>query len=237
MWARALNTVLACQIHLGASSVCSSCGCIGECSGRSHRRLPFQVVEDLNCHSPVELHFRCKGDVGNASHQVILVHIVHSVVIPVTGRHIPRPDVESLEEQCLKIQSKALSGKDDQAIVSLDRGKFITHIKSYEFGNTLIKIRNPTSNTSPAYIFVKEGSTLWVRIYLSKDYSDGVMVILNGAEKVVYVSLAECHVLPIQEKSDVRREVGLMLSFTRAIRHLYFSIIMALNLDPIQWNP
>lgn len=145
--------------------------------------------------------------------------------------------MESLEEQCLKIQSKALSGKDDQAIVSLDRGKFITHIKSYEFGNTLIKIRNPTSNTSPAYIFVKEGSTLWVRIYLSKDYSDGVMVILNGAEKVVYVSLAECHVLPIQEKSDVRREVGLMLSFTRAIRHLYFSIIMALNLDPIQWNP
>ena len=34
----------------------------------------------------------------------------------------PQPDVKPLKEQCLKIQEKALSGEDDQAIVSLDRG-------------------------------------------------------------------------------------------------------------------
>ena len=146
----------------------------------------------------------------------------------------PQPGVKSLKEQCLKIQEKALSGEDDQAIVSLDLGKLIIHNKSYKFGNTLIKVQSTASNTSPAYIFFKEGSTLLSRIYLSNSNSDGVMAILNEENEEVFIRLAECHVLSIQEKSEARREIGLMLSFTRAIRHVYFSIIMALNLDPIK---
>ena len=146
----------------------------------------------------------------------------------------PQPDVKSLKEQCLKIQEKALSGEDDQAIVSLDLGKLIIHNQSYKFGNTLIKVQSTASNTSPAYIFFKEGSTLLSRIYLSNSNSDGVMAILNEENEEVFIRLAECHVLSIQEKSEARREIGLMLSFTRAIRHVYFSIIMALNLDPIK---
>ncbi len=68
--------------------------------------------------------------------------------------------------------------------------------------------------------------------------------ILNGVEKtplVIMVSQIKAPDFPpllsIQEKSEARREIGLMLSFTRAIRHVYFSIIMALNLDPIKNLP
>lgn len=147
----------------------------------------------------------------------------------------PQPDVQqSLQEQCLQIQAKALSGEYDQAILSLDRGKLIIQNKSYELGNTTIKVQSTDSNIPPVYIFMKKGGTLFTRIYLSRDYPDGVMAILNEENKEVYIPLAECHVLTIQENAEARKEIGLMLSFTRVIRHVFFSIIMALNLDPIK---
>lgn len=141
---------------------------------------------------------------------------------------------EQMEEHCIRIRENVKMGKVENFEIRFDQMAQMFSGKKYELGNTICKIRTCTGDTSPTFLFFKEGSSLSVRVFIEGENATAIMAIRGEKEGDYFIKLSEFHMVSFQKNPDPRKEVGLVTSYVWLTARVYSSVVFALTLDPIK---
>lgn len=143
------------------------------------------------------------------------------------------PTQEQLSKRCFQIMDNVKHGKTDNAVIHMDKGLQIFERSTAPLGNTIIKLL-PMGFDKETCLFLKSGSTVPAKVFIGGDNPWAILALKDDKDNVLFLRLREFHLLSVQEKTDPRKETGLMTSYSWLTGKMFSSYITAFNLYAVK---
>ena len=105
----------------------------------------------------------------------------------------------------------------------------------------MIRTRIWSEKASPDFLFIKNGSSLAVRIFIgdannSNEFDNNIdaFMAIKEEDGDYFIPLAEVYLLSIRETGYCQKETAMMTSYSWWNAQIYSSIILASGLEPIK---
>lgn len=139
-----------------------------------------------------------------------------------------------LEEECILIKDNVKQGRAENIEIRFDQMTQLFERKKYPLEKTVLRICTWDDGAESRYIFIKDGNTLALRVFIGGENAMAIMAIRNGEGKVGYIRLSQFHLLSIRENLDPQKEIGLVTSYIWLTAKVFSSVVLACNLAPIK---
>lgn len=142
-------------------------------------------------------------------------------------------DQEQCESICLEIRERVKHEESDSIEVNLDKKNQRYKGMKYELGDVLIKVLVMDIDT-PYYLYLTEKDSIEAIVFLGGEEGQAFMAAKKEEGEVVYIRLAEFHLLSVNSNLKLEGEVGLMTSYSWLIGKVHSSVVYCDNLNPIK---